>query len=62
MEREASLKSTQHISQEIRMLNEKLSRQSVALGTGLQDLKAHLDNKEVERKHEVLLSNSKSLV
>ena len=41
------------MSQEIRMISEKLSRQSVSLGTGLQDLKAYLDNKEQERKHEV---------
>ncbi|XP_065659326.1 putative leucine-rich repeat-containing protein DDB_G0290503 isoform X3 [Hydra vulgaris] len=53
IERETSQKSVQNMSQEIRMISEKLSRQSVTLGTGLQDLKAYLDNKEQERKHEI---------
>ena len=46
-------KNNQSLSSELRTLQEKLTRQSGALSTGLSDLKSHLDQKDLEKHQSV---------
>ena len=52
-EREQSRKMMHNMNHEVRQITEKLSRQSGAMGTGLQELKAHLDQKDTDNSHAV---------
>ena len=53
VEREQMKKNNQSLSNELRTLQEKLTRQSGALSTGLSDLKSHLDHKDLEKHQSV---------
>lgn len=48
-EKELARKQNVQLSQEVRQLQEKVARQSGSLSNGLQDLKAHLDQKDLEK-------------
>ena len=54
-EREQARKQHHQTNQELRQLQERVARQSSTLSNGLQDLKAHLDNKDSERAQAVIL-------
>ena len=53
VEREQMKKSNNAMTAELRQLQEKLTRQSGALSTGLSDLKSHLDQKDLEKHQSV---------
>ena len=52
-EREQYRKHVQTLQQEVRNVQEKMTRQSGALSNGLQDLKAYLDQKDNAKNQEV---------
>lgn len=53
VERDQMKKMNQAVNQDLRQLQEKLARQSGALSSGLQDLKSHLDQKDLEKNQSV---------
>lgn len=53
-EKELARKQNVQLSQEVRQLQEKVARQSGSLSNGLQDLKAHLDQKDLEKSQMVI--------
>eukprot|EP00111_Clytia_hemisphaerica_P016773 TCONS_00049746-protein len=55
VEREQMKKSNNSMTAELRQLQEKLTRQSGALSTGLSDLKSHLDQKDLEKHQSVTM-------
>ena len=52
-EREQARKQTQGLAQEVREIQDKITRQTGSLSSGLQDLKAHLDQKDSEKNQSV---------
>ena len=52
-EREQYRKEISTLQQEVRSVQDKITRQSGALSNGLQDLKTYLDQKDMQRNQEV---------